>query len=85
MGYNDYERNYNNNGRYMGYGDNSDVVSVGTWVLILIVTGIPVINIIALLFMAFGQENSNIKNFSKASLILVAIPLTLLILLRGCA
>lgn len=85
MGYNDYDKNYNGNGSYMGYGNNSDVVSVGTWVLILIVTGIPIINIIALLVMAFGQGNANIKNFSKASLILVAIPLTLLILLRGCA
>jgi hypothetical protein len=63
-------------------GDEDDVVSIGMWILLLILTAIPIVNIIALLFMAFGDHNLNIKNYGKASLIIVAIPLTLIILLR---
>ena len=61
------------------------VVSIGSWIGILILTAIPFINLIALLIMAFSSDNENIKNYGKASLIIVAIPLALLILLRACS
>jgi prepilin-type N-terminal cleavage/methylation domain-containing protein len=64
--------------------DNNDVVSVGTWVLIFILLAIPIVNIIGLLIMAFGQGNANLKNFAKASLILMGISLVLIIMVKGC-
>ena len=58
-----------------------DVVSTGLWVLILILTAIPLINIIALLIMAISAENKNIRNYGKASLLLIILPIILYILL----
>jgi hypothetical protein len=85
MGNNSYDDNYNYRGGSNNYGDNDEVVSTAGWVGILILTSIPFVNIIAMLIMAFSQGNKNIKNYAKASLILIAIPLTLVILLKGCS
>lgn len=86
MNYYDNKNDYNQNNGNFRYGDDNDddVVSVGSWVVILIILAIPIVNIIALLIMAFSQGNMNIKNFAKASLILMVIPLALIILFRGC-
>lgn len=86
MNYYDNKNDYNQNNGNFRYGDDNDddVVSVGSWVVILIILAIPIVNIIALLIMAFSQGNMNIKNFAKASLILMVIPLTLIILFKGC-
>ncbi|SDY77541.1 hypothetical protein SAMN05660462_00867 [Proteiniborus ethanoligenes] len=66
-------------------GDSDDVVSMGTWVMVLILTGIPIINIIAVLVMAFGSGNKNIKNYGKAALIIIGISILLGILLAACS
>jgi hypothetical protein len=63
---------------------NDDVVSVGTWIIILIVVAIPIINIIVLLILAFGDHNENLKNFAKASLILIVVGFFLAVLLSAC-
>lgn len=83
-------KNYNQK-HYQNYygrgnrgGGTEEVVSIGTWIVILILTAIPVINIISLFIMAFGVENENIKNFGKASLIILSIGLVLGIFLGGC-
>ncbi|SCG82338.1 hypothetical protein DW1_0730 [Proteiniborus sp. DW1] len=83
-------KNYNQK-HYQNYygtgnrgGGTEEVVSIGTWIVILILTAIPVINIISFFIMALGVENENIKNYGKASLIIVGIGLALGILLAGC-
>ncbi|WIV13746.1 hypothetical protein [Proteiniborus sp. MB09-C3] len=81
---NNHNRNYyNNSGR--GGGGTDDVVSIGTWVLILILTAIPVVNIISLFVMAFGIGNQNIKNYGKAALIIMGIGIVLAMLLGACS
>ncbi|MTI48114.1 hypothetical protein [Sporosalibacterium faouarense] len=71
---------YGNDVNYTYNGD-GDEVSIGTWVLILIGTGIPIVNIIVLLFLAFGSSNTTLKNYGKAGLIMACVA----ILLVGCA
>jgi hypothetical protein len=62
---------------------NHDVVSVGKWVLLLIVLAIPIINLVVLLVLAFGNDNINLKNFAKASLIIMVIGLVFALLVGG--
>ena len=78
--YNNYDRDYD----HSRYADD-EVVSIGVWIVVLIVLAIPIINIIALLVLAFGNHNENLKNFAKASLILGGIGLLLAILVSGCS
>lgn len=81
--------NFSGDGGNLGFfnegGDSDDVVSVGGWIGILILTAIPFVNIIGLIIMAFSTGNRNIKNYGRASLIVIAIPLSLAILLRACS
>lgn len=73
---------YHGAGRYTG---GTDEISIGTWIGIFLVLAIPLVNIIALFFFAYGNNSETLKNFAKAQLILVGIGLVLLILIRGCA
>lgn len=66
-------------------GSDDDVISIGTWILLLIVLAIPFVNIIGLLVMAFGARNENIKNFGKAILILFVILLIFSLLAKACS
>lgn len=77
--------NYNQNYYGKGSGGNEDVVSTGTWVLILILTAIPIVNIISVFVMAFGTQNENIKNYGKAALIIMGIGLALAFLFGACS
>jgi len=76
--------NYHSN-EYPNRYNSDEVVSIGAWIGILIVTAIPFVNFIGLLIMAFVVENKNIKNYARASLTLLVIGLVLAILLRGCS
>ena len=52
----------------------SPTVSIGDWFLSLLVTSIPIVNIIVLLVWAFGSTtNPNKSNWAKAMLIWVLI------------
>lgn len=81
------------NARHTGIGPDNNVVyttgdagiSLGTWIGVLILLAIPIINIITLFYLSFGCENESLSNFGKASLILGGICLVLIILLRGCS
>ena len=77
--YNNYNKGPSNN------YDDEGVVGVGTWLGVLVVTAIPIINIIVMLFLAFGSSNANLKNYGKASLILIVIVMFLSVLLGGCS
>ena len=58
-------------------------LSVGEWMLTIIVLGIPVVNVIMYLVWAFGDGNVNRRNFCRASIYLFLIVMGLYILLFG--
>lgn len=60
------------------------VVSTATWLLISIVLAIPFVNFIVMLFLTFGADNQNLKNFGKAGLIMIGIALVFSLLLVSC-
>lgn len=79
---NEYDYQYpGNNGH-----DKEDVVTIGHWIGVLIVLGIPIVNIIMYLYWAFSDSsNQNLKNFARASLILGMIGVFFGLLLGGCS
>lgn len=68
----------------MSYYETDDVVSTGAWIGISILLAIPIVNIVAMLYMAFSAENQNVKNFAKAGLIIIGISIVLSLLLVAC-
>lgn len=79
------EEKYEKRNETGSYRGSSDEISIGAWIGIMIVLAIPLVNIIALFYIAFGNTNETLKNFGKAQLILVGIGLVLVLLIRGCA
>jgi len=67
-----------------GNYDQDTVVSVGTWVLISIALAIPLINLLVMLYLAFGSENQNLKNYGKAGLIMIVIAVVFSLLFVSC-
>lgn len=60
---------------------NNNVVSVGEWVVTIILLAIPVINLILLFVWGFSDSTPlSKKNYARASLILTAVALVLSIL-----
>jgi len=60
---------------------NKAVMSLGDWIITLLVQMIPCVGLIMYFVWAFGDGNENRKNFCRASLIFTAISLVLCILL----
>ena len=59
--------------------------SVGSWMLTLFVSGIPIIGVIYLLVLAFGSGAAPSKrNFARAALIWTLIALVVTVVLRSC-
>ncbi|WP_339148850.1 MULTISPECIES: hypothetical protein [unclassified Sutcliffiella] len=89
MDYNDYHYQQSN---HINHGtsptrhdwDNSGV-TIGTWIVVLLLIAIPLINIIVLLVLAFGDHNVNLKNFAKASLIIMVVGFMFALLVSGCS
>ncbi|MCA6074731.1 hypothetical protein [Fulvivirga sedimenti] len=53
---------------------NTSVMSIQDWIITILITSIPVVNIIMLFVWAFGSDtNENKKNWAKATLIWLAI------------
>lgn len=60
--------------------------SVGSWMLTLLVCGIPVIGFIYLLVLAFGSGAAPSKrNFARAALIWTLIALAVTVVFRSCS
>ncbi|MBS4537086.1 hypothetical protein GOQ27_01350 [Clostridium sp. D2Q-11] len=77
--------NKNHNGNnYPNPRNNEEVVSVLSWMGVAIILAIPILNLIAIVAMAFMDINKNIKNFARASLILAGILIGFGILFGGC-
>lgn len=61
---------------------NKSVLSVGDWFVTLLITAIPLVNLIMLFVWAFGNgTNQNKANWAKASLIWVAIAIVLYVII----
>ncbi|GGD15451.1 hypothetical protein [Pontibacillus salipaludis] len=63
----------------MNFGD--QVVSVKKWLLYLILLAIPGVNIVTLFILAFGNKNETVRNYGKASLLLIGIILLLTLII----
>ena len=62
------------------------VVSVGNWLLSIIVTSIPIVNIIFLAYWAFNKNiNKTKQNWAKATLLLFVIVIALYAVMFGFA
>ena len=60
------------------------IPSIGDWVITLLITSIPVVNIIVLIYWAVSNSTEPVKaNFAKAALIWVAIVIALYVLFLG--
>lgn len=59
---------------------NEKPMSVGEWILTLIVMSIPIANIIMMFVWGFGDGNTSRKNYCRAYLIFVAITFVLAII-----
>ena len=50
------------------------IMKVGDWIIVFLITAIPIVNIIMLFVWGFGDNhNPNKSNWAKASLIMLAI------------
>lgn len=84
-----YQDNYNynvgsNTGYNQGYEEGMDnsPLSMGEWVLTLLLMSIPCVNIIMCCVWAFGKNgNVNRRNFCRAELIFIAIGLVLSVIM----
>ncbi|MDK2964408.1 MULTISPECIES: hypothetical protein [Lacrimispora] len=56
---------------------NKSVMSLGEWLITLIVMIIPCVNVIMMFVWGFGNGNENRKNFCRASLIMAVIQIIL--------
>ena len=60
--------------------------SVGSWMLTLFVSGIPIIGVIYLLVLAFGSGAAPSKrNYARAALIWTLIALAVTVVFRSCS
>lgn len=71
-------------GNSVVYNDAEDV-TLGEWIIILLLLAIPVVNIIVVVVLAFAWNNTSINNFGKATLILGLIGIIIIFLFRGCS
>ena len=60
---------------------NKAVMTMGEWLITLIVLAIPCVNVIMYFVWAFGNGNGNRKNFCRAGLIVMAVGIVLSLIL----
>ena len=78
---NDNNVSYQGSQNFTQADPNKSVMTMGEWVVTLIITMIPCVDIIMLLIWAFGNGNENRKNFSRAFLIVKAVAVVLFVIL----
>ena len=61
----------------MATDPNKAVMTMGEWLITLIVLAIPCVNVIMYFVWAFGNGNENRKNFCRAGLIVMAVGIVL--------
>ena len=62
---------------------NQEVMSVGSWLITLLILAIPCVNIVMYFIWAFGNGKENRKNFCRAGLIFMLIAVVLSVLLSS--
>ena len=62
----------------MATDPNKAVMTMGEWLITLIVLAIPCVNVIMYFVWAFGNGNENRKNFCRAGLIVMAVGIVLM-------
>ncbi|WP_242842209.1 hypothetical protein [Lacrimispora aerotolerans] len=71
------ENDYNVNNQESQYSTqmdpNKSVMTMGEWLITLLIMLVPCVNIIMMLVWAFGNGNENRKNFCRANLIMQVI------------
>jgi hypothetical protein len=69
----------------MNNNEDRNYISVGSWMLMMLVTAIPIVGVIMILVWAFTGENESRKNYYKALLMwfLMAVSLVVGLLLLG--
>ena len=65
----------------MATDPNKAVMTIGEWLITLIVLAIPCVNVIMYFVWAFGNGNENRKNFCRAGLIVMAVGIVLTLIL----
>ena len=65
----------------MATDPNKAVMTMGEWLITLIVLAIPCVNVIMYFVWAFGNGNENRKNFCRAGLIVMAVGIVLTLML----
>lgn len=65
----------------MATDPNKAVMTMGEWLITLIVLAIPCVNVIMYFVWAFGNGNENRKNFCRAGLIVMAVGIVLSLIL----
>lgn len=96
---NPYSGNPNQNNQYqtppapyqnpMAYEDTSPL-SIGNYIIMMLISVIPIVNLVMLFVWGFGNSNRNKKNYARAQLIMMAIGVVLSIIfgasiLAACA
>ena len=64
---------------FMNNEDDRNYISVGSWMLMMLVTAIPIIGLIMILVWAFTGENESRKNYYRAILLWVLIIIALIV------
>ncbi len=67
---NDYNVGYQENQNSNQMDPNKSVMTMGEWVVTLLIMMIPCVNIIMMFVWAFGNGNENRKNYCRANLIM---------------
>ena len=62
--------------------EGDEVASIWLWMFILILTAIPIVNVLSLVTLAFFVRNKNLQNYGKASLLIIVVPTTFFWLLH---
>jgi uncharacterized membrane-anchored protein len=66
------------------YNSQEKVISIGEWIVTLILTAIPLVGFIMLLVWAFGSNTPTTKaNWAKAALIMMVVGIVLWFLVIG--
>jgi uncharacterized BrkB/YihY/UPF0761 family membrane protein len=63
----------------MNNEDDRNYISVGSWMLMMLVTAIPIVGLIMILVWAFTGENESRKNYYKAILMWFLILVALIV------
>ena len=65
----------------MSNNENSNYVSVGSWMWMMFVTAIPILGLIMILVWAFTGENESRKNYYRAMLSWILVLVALVVVL----